>query len=652
MSEKREPKGRVSRRDVLKTAGAAAAAGAMSSGCSSTHAGNSGPERGPAEPKHGSPIGRSRLVSHKVLEAEVVVVGGGMAGASAAIAAARNGAPVVLIQDRPVLGGNSSSEVRLHVLGADGGGLNEKTDTRETGIIEELRLEEAVRNPQRAAVMWDLLLYEWARREPNITLLLNTHCGGVSMASNDRISEVHACRHGTEDVFSVRGKVFIDCSGDGRLGAEAGAAFRMGREARGEFGESMAPREADHKLLGSSILFTTRRHDRPMPFVAPDWIRRFPTCKDLPHRGHGSWNWGFWWVEFGGELNTIKEGEPIRDELLAAALGVWDHIKNSGQHPQSENWALEWIGFLPGKRESRRFIGDYVLTQQDVQRGEVFPDAVAYGGWPIDLHPPEGIYSKEPPCTQIKVPLYAIPFRSLYSRNVRNLLFAGRNLSASHVAFGSTRVMATCSVAGQAAGTAAAMCARHGCLPRELGRDAIKDLQQRLLKDDAYVMGAANSDPYDLARGADVRASSQAPSGLAANVVNGIHRGVFDKTNRWISDPGQSLPQWLELRFREPRRLREVHLVFDTGLNRRLSLTYNERLNARMIRGPQPETVRDYELRVLAGTSAKSVAQVKGNYQRKRVHSFDSLAADGIRLTVGATHGDASSRVFEVRAYA
>jgi len=210
MSEKREDKGRLSRRDVLRTAGAGAVVGAMSPGCSSTHTGSSGPARGPHERKHGSPVGHSRVVSHKVIDAEVVVVGGGMAGANAAIAAARNGAAVVLIQNRPVLGGNSSSEVRLHVLGADGGGLNEKTDTRESGIIEELRLEEAVRNPQRSAVMWDLLLYEWARREPNLTLLLNTHCRAVSMASNDRIAEVHASRQGTEDVFSVRGKVFID----------------------------------------------------------------------------------------------------------------------------------------------------------------------------------------------------------------------------------------------------------------------------------------------------------------------------------------------------------------------------------------------------------------------------------------------------------
>jgi len=651
MTDKRKDNKQFSRRDMLRTAGAGVMGGALSSGCASTPAGPPGSTQHPQDIRGTSVKSCGQLASHQTLEAQVVVIGGGLAGVCAAIAAARNGASVVLVQNRPVLGGNSSSEIRMHICGADGGGLNEKTDTRETGIIEELRLEESVHNPQCSAFMWDLLLYDKIRREPNITLLLNTHCCSVSMTGKDRITEVHAYRHGTEDVFSIRGKVFIDCSGDGRIGAEAGAMFRMGREAQSEFGEPIAPPKADHKTLGSSILFMTRCHDRPMPFVAPDWTKKFPDCKDLPHRYHGQWNWGFWWVEFGGELDTIKDDEKIRDELLAAALGVWDHIKNSGHHPESENWAIDWIGFSPGKRESRRFQGDYMLKQRDLQRGEVFADGVAYGGWSIDLHPPEGIYSKEHPCTQIRVPLYGIPFRSLYSRNIGNLLFAGRNISATHVAFGSTRVMATCSLMGQAVGTAAAMCVRQGCSPRTLGRDAIGGLQQQLLKDDAYIIGVANNDVDDLARGADVRTSSEIPGGKAKNIINGIHRGVYEKSNRWISDPTQDMPQWIELRFSELKRLREVHLVFDTGLNRRMTLSYNERLKKQIIRGPQPETVRDYEVQVLSGGNAKTVVQVERNYQRKHVHKFDPMTVDGIRLNVSATNGDKSARVFEIRAY-
>lgn len=596
-------------------------------------------------------LGKSRIVTQRTLDANVVVVGGGMAGVCAAIAAARNGASVVLLQDRSVLGGNSSSEIRMHIVGADCHGSRSDTDARETGILEELRLEDAVRNPQRSASLWDLLLYEWVKREPNITLLLNTHCCGVEMASENRIAAVIASLHSTEDLFTIKGKIFIDCSGDGRLGVEAGADFRMGREGRDEFGESMAPPKADNKTLGSSILFITRKHDRPMPFKAPDWIRKFPTCNDLPHRHHETWEHGFWWVEWGGELNTIKDNERIRDELLAAALGVWDHIKNSGYHPESENWALEWIGFLPGKRESRRFIGEYILTQHDLERGEVFEDGVAFGGWPIDLHPPEGIYSEEPPAKQVHVPLYNIPFRCLYSRNIANLLFAGRNISTTHVAFGSTRVMGTCSVMGQAVGTAAALCIRYDCIPRDLGKESIKDLQQQLLKDDAYIIGVTNSDTSDLARTSEVRASSEVSVGRAVNVINGVHRGVYAQKNRWISDPTQKMPQWLELHFRQPKRIQEVHLIFDTGLNRELTLTHSDAANRRIIRAPQPETVRDYELQVLDSNSAKTIVRVEGNYQRKRIHRFEPMAATGIRLVVHATNGDPSARVFEVRVY-
>lgn len=211
--------------------------------------------------------------------------------------------------------------------------------------------------------------------------------------------------------------------------------------------------------------------------------------------------------------------------------------------------------------------------------------------------------------------------------------------------------MGTCSVMGQAVGTAAALCVQYNCTPRELGKESIKELQQLLLKQDAYIIGISNSDPYDIARTAEVRTSSEMGGYEAVNVINGVHRGVYASKNRWASDPTQPMPQWLELHFREPKRIREVHLTFDTGLNRELTLSFSDWANRRMIWGPQPETVRNYELQVLYGESAKTIAKVEGNYQRKRVHQIEPQLATGIRLIVHATNGDKSARVFEVRVY-
>ncbi|MDF2657972.1 MAG: fumarate reductase/succinate dehydrogenase flavoprotein, partial [Paenibacillus sp.] len=384
----------------------------------------------------------------KLLSTDILIAGGGMTGVAAAIAAARNGARVIVCQDRSVLGGNASSEIRMNVSGASTIGKELETERRETGIIEEIMLECAVRNPQRSASMLDLILYEKCRAEPNLTLMLNTAVVGAEVEGS-RIHSAFAVRESTEESFTIHADIFVDCTGDGRLGFEAGADFTTGREAVEEYNESGASLNRDAYRLGSSLLFTSKDMGRPMPFTAPEWARKF-TEEDLKFRSHDSWEFGYWWVEFGGTLDTIKDNEQIRDELLAIMLGVWDHIKNSGNHPDSANWALDWFGFLPGKRESRRFIGLHVLTQNDIQQAIDFDDVIAYGGWSMDTHPPQGIDAKdEKPCNQPFTPyLYGIPLRSMISRNVSNLMFAGRNLSATHIAFSSTRVMATCAVMG------------------------------------------------------------------------------------------------------------------------------------------------------------------------------------------------------------
>ncbi|MEQ1749812.1 MAG: FAD-dependent oxidoreductase, partial [Prosthecobacter sp.] len=458
------------------------------------------------------------LVTEQTLECDMLVAGGGIAGVCCALAAARLGARVILCQDRSVLGGNASSEVRMHIVGATGlsGGEELQNELREGGIIEELRLDLAVQNPQRSPALMDLLLYDKCRREPNLTLYLNTTV--VSAVVEDRlIREVRAERSSTEDAVIIRAKTFVDCTGDGRLGIEAGAPFMRGRESKAQFGESLAQDQADEKTLGSSIMFQARKHDRAMPFEAPPWARRF-SADDFKLRPYGQsgfdlgLEYGYWWIEWGGCLDTLKDNELIRDELLAITLGVWGFVKNHSEIDAS-HWALEWIGFVPGKRESRRFIGQHILSEGDLLTSRTFPDAIAFGGWPIDTHPPEGVDAPGlPPCTQHHLPfIYDIPLRCCVSTGPRNLMFAGRNISATHIAFASTRVMATCAVIGQGVGTAAALALRQNVLPADITADEklVHTIQQQLLRDDCYLISVSNEDPHDLVRtAAQITASS------------------------------------------------------------------------------------------------------------------------------------------------
>ncbi|HVL22725.1 MAG TPA: FAD-dependent oxidoreductase [Thermomicrobiales bacterium] len=471
------------------------------------------------------------VVANRQEHVPLVVVGGGLAGTFAAIAAARNGTRVVLLQERPVLGGNSSSEVRVHPVGASQHGYHR--DARETGLMEELFLEVRSRAyglrqiNGRHYPMWDVILAETAEAEPNLTLHLNTRVIGVATADDardgyaTRITGLTAVQQGSEAVFHFTADAVIDATGDGFVALQAGAPFRYGREAQAEFGERWAPEEADDVVLGSTIMFAARDVGRPVPYTPPAWAHAFLDEDSLPFRNHDEFESGYWWLEWGGRLNTIADNETIRRELHAAVFGVWDHIKNHctvpGVRERAASWTLDWIGHLPGKRESRRFEGDHILTEGDIDHGilEVPADVVAFGGWAIDLHAPDGVYSPDVPCTQPPLPdVYGIPLRSLYSRTVSNLFLAGRNISQTHVAHGSTRVMKTTAVIGEAAGTAAAAALREGVTPRGLAGDEalVTALQQQLLRQGAYLPRVGNADGGDLVRmpGVTITATSEA----------------------------------------------------------------------------------------------------------------------------------------------
>lgn len=581
------------------------------------------------------------------IEADLCVAGGGLAGVCAAISAARRGARVVLIQDRSRLGGNSSSEVKMHVVGANS--HKGRPGWREGGLIEEFRLDDAANNPQRCWELWDILLYDKVISEPNITLLLETTLYRADVA-NGRIRSILARCDRSEMIYRISAKFFCDATGDSRLGLESGAEMRTGRETRAEFKESLAPEKADQETLGSSILFTSRLHRRPMPFTPPKWARKV-TREHLRFRNISpeNWEYGYWWIEWGGDRDIIRDNERIRFELLAITMGVWDYIKNSGEHTASANWALDWVGMMPGRRGSRRMVGDHILTQNDLLTGS-FADAVAIGGWPMDDHPPGGFDRSDlPPNTVLRTPeVYDIPLRALYSRNISNLFMAGRNISATHAAFTSTRVMATCACAGQAAGTAAAMCVERGITPRQLAGDRtlVSRLQQQLLRDDQTIKNVRNSDPADLARTANLAASAGNPAVL----LDGFVRDM-PEVHHWEA-PVTGAGAWVELSWSGRQKIREVELTFDTGFQRELTLSASDSISRAIVRAPQPETVRDYEILYRSGAEWKRAANITNNHQRVNRVRFDAVDTGAIRVRITATNGIPEARIFEIRCYA
>ncbi|MCX7046781.1 MAG: FAD-dependent oxidoreductase [Candidatus Sumerlaeota bacterium] len=724
-------------------------------------------------------------------EFDVVVVGGGAAGACAAIAAARMNAKTALIQDRPVLGGNASDELGVGICGASVSHAN----ARESGIIEEASRLRARYKSGHMSEGFRIL----AEQEPRLTVFYNRRAIGATMRDAGAIASVKAVDtlEGTASVF--RGRYFIDCTGDGWVGYFAGAKFRLGRETREEFGEDLAPPKADTITMSGCIMgnyaisFRSRPAGHPINYVAPPWAAKLPPPEEFG-RNIRRVEGGEWWLEHPGEIDDLWDPERARDELIKISFGYWDFIKNRWpDRERARDHALTFVPFMNAKRETRRLVGDYIMKQQDAQAGTMFPDRISYGGWSLDVHNPKGIFSgKEGPyyCDP-RVPIYSIPYRCIYSVNVGNLFFAGRNVSVTHIALGSVRVQGTLATLGQAAGTAAALCLKRGIGPRELGQKQIGLLQQTLLKHDQYIPELKNEDPDDLARTATVTASSTAageefgkekiehydlhelampraamfPRGVhpeiqtvyallksslseplsltlhareaaapgdfssttdlvtatatvpankqtwikfdlkcrtdkpyiwvwlpeakgvewflmrsvppgwsrgygggvkrpwttvqgqcymvytnpantiemdyrPANAINGVARVVGSTTNQWVSDPVQPMPQWLELAFARPAKMNTIYLTFDTDMNERFAMA------------PLPRAcVRDYSVSYYDGANWREVASVKDNFQRHRVHRFDAVTAQKLRVTVSATNGDKSARIFEVRVY-
>ena len=603
---------------------------------------------------------RERKVIEKAYQ--VVIVGGGLSGVCAALASARQGAKTAIVQARSVFGGNNSSEVRMHVCGANCHA--EKKDLAETGILMELQLLNKSVNPNYSFPMWDMVMWGKLKAESNLDCYLNTVMDDVVM-EGDTIKSIICRQSSTELIYRLAGDVFVDATGHGTLGYYAGAEFRYGSESRAEFQEPDAPEEENGYTMGNTILFHSTDMGENTPFQKPHWAYSYSE-DDLQNRPHGNVTWshgengveekydvssGYWWMELGGESkNIIEETENINDELFKSIFGVWDHIKNQPGH-HAENYAMDWIGSVPGIRESRRLEGDYVLTENDILENRFFDDGVAYGGWPIDVHPEKGFHHKGLPTRYINFPgHYAIPYRCFYSKNVPNLMMAGRDISVSKLAMASTRVMGTCAIGGQAAGTAAALSALHNVTPRTLGQKYMEELRQTLLKEDCYIPGAVNQDPLDKARTAVITASSHVPGYGPENVISGVTRQVGDATHAWhsadMNDP------WLSLAFEKPQAVSQVRVTFDPDLNIEIMISQTKRRLDGMIKGMPPSLVKDFTVRLVKDGETVFQKDIKDNWQRLAVIDIGApVVADQALVEVHSTYGDDNAKIFEVRIY-
>jgi len=508
------------------------------------------------------------MLQKQILHTDLCVIGGGLAGMCAAIAAARGGARVVLMHERPVLGGNASSEIRMWISGALG------PNNRETGIVEEIELENFRRNPTKNYFLWDTILYEFVLREKNIQLLLNCTCmdaeteeGAFPYGRDRRIISVTGYQMTTQKFYEVHAVNYADCSGDSILAPLTGAHYREGREGKDEFDEPTYVEVHDDLHMGMSCLMQGRETPQKIPFTAPEWAMKL-TEEDFNHCNPDVYteSENFWYLELGGNRDAIGDTEEVAHELISLSLGTWDHIKNSGHH-NADNWELDFLSFLPGKRESRRMVGEYTITANDVLQNTPFDDAVAYGGWPIDDHFPAGFFHHGQPNTNIcpSAP-YSVPYRALYSANVSNLFFAGRNISMTHMAMSSIRVMATCALLGQAVGTAAALCTQHSAVPHDIFLSYLTELQDNLQAADCF-LPAKRRTVGELCRETPILDETGHPIQGQELLKDGCDR---PNASYGTDTCGCTVPNGraLEYRFDTPQAVDTVHLTFNSDLNR------------------------------------------------------------------------------------
>ncbi len=574
---------------------------------------------------------------------DLITVGAGVAGIVSAIAAARMGLKVALINDRSLLGGNASEEASVTLEGAAHKGFHE------TGIIYEIKNYRHKYN-----ITWTKAFNYFVSKENNIKLFANMLVTDVKKQA-DRITAVLATDTYTLKEYIFESDLFVDATGDGWIGYYADAKYKLGREAAFEYGEDSAPENADSNTMsGCATCTVTDLTDTicsyfaedtgsPVSFKAPDWAFKLPEGEDLGReptyidRGH-------WWLEMPNDYDDVFESEFVRDSMFRMTLGYFDWLKNSWKDKQkAENFELKRLGTYNAKRESRRLIGDYVMTENDYNGNTDFSDAVCYSGWNIDVHHIGGIFSGKDGMFSINrsVDITPIPFRCLYSKNVSNLMMVGRCISVSHIGLGPTRVQLTGASMGQAVGTAAYLCKKYGVTPRTVGKEYISELQQQLLKDGQYIPNVYNNDEKDLARKVQITASSFEQYGKPEFVINGKTRAVDSNEYAWVSKEG--LPQNIEFSFEKPQKISQVILTFE--------MPFSEYPQGYL---PQPKAVdlvTDFTVEAKIGNEYKTLAEVRDNFQQRRVIDFNEIESSSVRITVKKVLEGKRAIIPEIRIY-
>jgi len=604
---------------------------------------------------------------------EFIVVGGGMAGLCAAMAAARQGTKTALIHARPVLGGNASSEIRIHISGADQS--LRQTDYAEGGLVYELMLDNKAVNDDFCYSIWDTVLFEKAKQEKNLDIYFNTSMYDVE-TEGEHITAIKCFQETTEMRYLFRAPLWADCTGNGTLGYFAGAEFRQGSESKAESGEADAPEEHNNDRMGNTILLKAYNTGHPVKFTPPSFAKKL-TEHQLRYRIHSQtmkvdasmapdpeeWlrisaisckavDYGYWWLELMGDgEDIIPDYEKIRDDLYAYAYGIWDHIKNGGDHG-AENYTLQWVGALPGTRESRRLMGDYILSETDIYDHKIFDDAVAYGGWCVDLHAAHGLLDFDllPSDCHHFTGVYTIPYRSYYSKNIDNLFMAGRDISTTKLGLASTRILGCCAIGGQAVGTAAALCTKYGVNPRGLAPH-IGEVQQQLMKDDIWFPAPfTNEDEKDLALKATFAASST-KKGDAALLNNGVSRKIGEEFNGWMSDGLAAGGETLKVKFDGEKTVSQLRLTFDSNFAYPIRVTMAANRQAQQRIGIPPELVKDFDIIPMKNGRELEKIEVRDNHQRLCVTDFAAVTCDEIKVVFLATNGAPDVTVYEVRAY-